>query len=83
MSNTCYELPEKPKRSFTCWLFPLFFRQAKSYTGFLQGCQNLYAQMLSVLQAKCAINKKHKSLYLLQSAVMAVFKYISVCDTWA
>lgn len=83
MSNTSYELLEKPKRSFTYWLFPLFFQQAKSYTVFLQGCQNLYAQMLPVLQAKCAINKKHKSLYLLQSAAMAVFKYITVCDTWA
>jgi len=41
---------------------------------FLQGCQNLYAQMLLVLQAKCSINKKYKLLHLLQCC-----KYILVC----
>lgn len=46
---------------------------------FLQGCQNLYAQMLLVLQAKCSINKKRKLLYLLQRAVMTVCKYILIC----
>lgn len=35
--------------------------------------------MLLVLQAKCSINKKHKWLYLLQSAVMTVCTYILRC----
>lgn len=55
-----------------------YFSSRLRVTMFLQGCQNLYAQMLLVLQAKCSINKKHKLLYLLQSAVMTVCKYILI-----
>lgn len=69
MSNSSYELAGE-NEVLLIGYFHCFSSRLR-VTVFLQGCQNLCAQMF-VLQAKCSINKKHKLLYLLQSAVMTV-----------
>lgn len=87
MSNTSYELAGEKKlpiRYLHCC-----FSSRLGIALFLQGCQNLSAQMLLVLEAKHSINAKHKLLYLLQTPVMTICKHTLICIiflllvTWA
>lgn len=56
-----------------------YFSSRLGVALFLQGCQNLSAQMSLVLEAEPSINTKHKLLYLLQTAVMTICKHTLIC----